>query len=126
MPAGGQTPLVAILLKSRLSLPDLSLTELLVVVTVAQLEGLTVSSVSRLCRLTDATASRTLQRLASHRGLVRIAAGPRDSRTRHAFLTENGRKFFLDLEQTSMGLTAFSARQRGDTPLTTAFNPGWT
>lgn len=80
---------------------DFTLTELAVFVAVVENEGLTVSSVARLCRFTGATASRTIRRMAPPelpgalppaRGLLTLARGPHDNRSRHVFLTSYGRQ----------------------------------
>lgn len=79
---------------------DFSLTELAALTTIAENEGVTVAGLARLCRLTDATASRTIRRLAPiempgalepYRGLVLLRRGPTDNRSRHVFLTQEGR-----------------------------------
>lgn len=79
---------------------DFSLTELVVLAAVAENEGVTVAGLARLCRLTDATASRTIRRLAPAdmpgalrpaRGLMMLMRGPTDNSSRYVFLTPQGR-----------------------------------
>jgi DNA-binding MarR family transcriptional regulator len=79
---------------------DFSFTELTALLAVAEHEGVSVSSVARLCRFTEATASRTIRRLAPEdmpgalapaRGLLILARAPNDNRSRYVFLTPRGR-----------------------------------
>lgn len=79
---------------------DFSLNELATLLAVCQHEGLSVSSVARVCRFTEATASRTIRRLAPSdmpgalrpaRGLLTLARAPNDNRSRYVFLTPEGR-----------------------------------
>lgn len=87
---------------------DFSLTELVVLAAVAENEGVTVAGLARLCRLTDATASRTIRRLAPSdmpgalrpaRGLMMLMRGPTDNRSRYVFLTPLGRETCRSLDQ---------------------------
>ena len=79
---------------------DFSLNELATLLAVCEHEGLSVSSVARVCRFTEATASRTIRRLAPGdmpgalrpaRGLLTLARAPSDNRSRYVFLTPSGR-----------------------------------
>lgn len=77
----------------------LNLTELQVFLIVAEQEGLSVSSVARLCGVSDGTASRTIRRLTPpggpgalppQRGLLSLARGGHDNRLHFVFLTPTG------------------------------------
>lgn len=79
---------------------DFSLNELTTLLAVCEHEGLSVTSVARVCRFTEATASRTIRRLAPGdmpgalppaRGLLTLARAPNDNRSRYVFLTPQGR-----------------------------------
>lgn len=79
---------------------DFTLTELSTLVAACQHEGLSVSSLARVCRFTEATASRTIRKLAPAdlpgalppaRGLLTLARAATDSRSRYVFLTPRGR-----------------------------------
>lgn len=79
---------------------DFTFTELITLLAVCEHEGLSVSSVARVCRFTEATASRTVRRLAPAdmpgalppaRGLLTLARAPNDNRSRYVFLTARGR-----------------------------------
>jgi DNA-binding MarR family transcriptional regulator len=79
---------------------DFSITELMTLIAVCEHEGLSVSSLARVCRFTEATASRTIRRLAPPdmpgalppgRGLLVLARAPNDNRSRYVFLTAQGR-----------------------------------
>lgn len=79
---------------------DFSLNELTTLLAVCEHEGLSVTSVARVCRFTEATASRTIRRLAPAdmpgalppaRGLLTLARAPNDNRSRYVFLTPRGR-----------------------------------
>lgn len=91
---------------ARRTYPDLSLTELVAVVAIAENPGLTISSLALVCGCTMATASRTVRGLAEEgtsgvlgpaRGLTRLMRGPTDDRSRHAFLTPEGEMFCIRL-----------------------------
>jgi len=79
---------------------DFTFTELATMLAVCEHEGLSVSSVARVCRFTEATASRTIRKLAPGdlpgalppaRGLLTLARAPNDNRSRYVFLTPRGR-----------------------------------
>lgn len=104
MPAKGVGPsrnaLAAIvdLLNERFA--DFSLNELTTLLAVCEHEGLSVTSVARVCGFTEATASRNIRRLAPGdmpgalppaRGLLMLARAPNDNRSRYVFLTPQGR-----------------------------------
>jgi DNA-binding MarR family transcriptional regulator len=105
MPADGgglsRNALATIVLQVSQQFEDFSFTELVTFLAVAEHEGLSVSSVARVCRFTEATASRTVRRLAPAdmpgalppaRGLLTLARGPNDGRSRYVFLTPAGRR----------------------------------
>lgn len=106
---------------------DFSLNELATLLAVCEHEGLSVTSVARVCRFTEATASRTIRRLAPSdmpgalrpaRGLVTLARAPNDNRSRYVFLTPAGRA----LCQTFDALISDSSRARL-VPLDTRLTP---
>jgi DNA-binding MarR family transcriptional regulator len=79
---------------------DFSLNELATLLAVCEHEGLSVTSLARVCRFTEATASRTIRRLTPSdmpgalrpaRGLLMLARAPSDNRSRYVFLTPQGR-----------------------------------
>jgi DNA-binding MarR family transcriptional regulator len=79
---------------------DFSFNELTTLLAVCEHEGLSVSSVARVCGFTEATASRNIRRLspadmpgalAPARGLLTLARAPNDNRSRYVFLTARGR-----------------------------------
>lgn len=100
-PAGGsRNALAAIVTFLDEAFGDFSLTELSALLAVCEHEGLSVSSVARVCRFTEATASRTIRKLAPTdlpgalppaRGLLTLARAPGDNRSRYVFLTPRGR-----------------------------------
>lgn len=82
------------------SFADFSLNELTTLLAVCEHEGLSVTSVARVCGFTEATASRNIRRLAPDdmpgalhpaRGLLTLARAPNDNRSRYVFLTPRGR-----------------------------------
>lgn len=82
------------------SFADFSLNELTTLLAVCEHEGLSVSSVARVCGFTEATASRNIRRLAPDdmpgalppaRGLLTLVRAPNDNRSRYVFLTPRGR-----------------------------------
>ncbi|KQY89821.1 hypothetical protein [Brevundimonas sp. Root1423] len=82
--------------------PDINLAELMTLMIVAEHPGITVTSVARWCGFNVAQASRTVRRLGPAdmpgalgpmRGLVQLMRGPREDRSRHAFLTSEGTGF---------------------------------
>lgn len=96
---------------------DFSLNELTTLLAVCEHEGLSVSSVARVCGFTEATASRNIRRLAPAdmpgalapaRGLLTLARAPNDNRSRYVFLTPRGRA----LCETFDGWIADPARAR--------------
>jgi len=104
MPANGVGPsrnaLAAIvdLLNQRFA--DFGLNELTTLLAVGENEGLSVTSVARVCGFTEATASRNIRRLAPGdmpgalppaRGLLTLVRAPNDNRSRYVFLTPQGR-----------------------------------
>lgn len=79
---------------------DFTFTELITLLAVCEHEGLSVTSVARVCRFTEATASRTVRRLSPAdmpgvlppaRGLLTLVRAPNDNRSRYVFLTARGR-----------------------------------
>lgn len=91
---------------------DITLTELTALIAVAEHQGITVSSLARLCGFTTATASRSLRSMAPNtmpgalgpkRGLVQLMRGPRENRSRHAFLTPDGQEFCKQIARISSG-----------------------
>ncbi len=104
MPADGAGParnaLAAIVDLLNARFPDFSLNELTTLLAVCEHEGLSVTSVARVCGFTEATASRNIRRLAPGdmpgalppaRGLLTLARAPNDNRSRYVFLTPQGR-----------------------------------
>lgn len=91
--------LARILALIRDTCPDINFTEFSVLITIAENEGVTVAGVAWLCGCTEATASRTIRRmaprempgaLAPFRGLLVMMRGPTENRSRHVFLTPRG------------------------------------
>lgn len=99
---------------------DITLTELTTLIAVAEHQGITVSSLARLCGFTTATASRSLRSMAPEtmpgalgpkRGLVQLMRGPRENRSRHAFLTPAGIDFCKQIARISGGGRQEAARE---------------
>jgi DNA-binding MarR family transcriptional regulator len=86
---------------------DLSLTEAITLLAIAENEGITTSDLARVCGHTIATASRSARGMlgpndpgALHpfRGLVLMRMGPIDNKRRHLFLTPAGRRLCEHLD----------------------------
>lgn len=83
------------------------MTELTVLLAVAENEGLTMTGLALLCGFSAATASRTARglapaempgALAPFRGLLVLMRGPHENRFRHIFLTPRGRALCREMD----------------------------
>jgi len=91
---------------------------MLVLMYVAENEGINVSELAQICRLTEATASRSARALASPEspgamppalGLIELRQDPYDGRGRLLYLTAAGRKLRDRLDETIRGAQTISS-----------------
>jgi DNA-binding MarR family transcriptional regulator len=80
--------------------PDVSLNSIVAFLQICEHEGAALKDIAYICRLTDATASRSVRALAAPEtigalppalGLIEIFQNPDDARGRLVFLTQEGR-----------------------------------
>ena len=88
--------------------PDLWVNNLVTFLYASENEGLNVKELASVCRLSEATASRSIRSFAASNapgalkpalGLVELIENPADGRGRLVFLTEEGRRVAAELDK---------------------------
>jgi len=88
--------------------PDLWVNNILTFLYASENEGLSVKELASVCRLSEATASRSIRSFAAPEatgalrpalGLVELVENPADGRGRLVFLTDEGRRVASELDQ---------------------------